>query len=142
LQALAVRKHAKDFLPSFIGALNDSSDLVAAYGADGLRIAARKSTGPILERHLPNASAHTRASILGALHALGQPKALRNLLDMLRSSDYRVICFVANLLTELKLTNRERRLCVRALDSVLTSVRGRAPRDAVARALAHFEPRR
>lgn len=43
LQALAVRQYAKEFLPSLVSALSDSSELVSAYAADGLRVAARKS---------------------------------------------------------------------------------------------------
>jgi HEAT repeat protein len=141
LQALTIRRYAKGFLPNFISALSDRSELVAAYAADGLRVAATKSTRPLLERHLVRANGHARASILGALHTLGRRTALRELLALLRSSDYRVTSFVANLLPELTLGNGERRACARALSSALGSVRRRGPRETLARALSHFRPR-
>lgn len=45
----------------------------------------------------------TPVRILGALQALGRRTALRELLALLRSSDYRAAVFVANLLPELQL---------------------------------------
>lgn len=82
----------------------------------------------------------TPVRILGALQALGRRTALRELLALLRSSDYRAAVFVANLLPELQLANSERRACISALGSAQASVRRRASREALARALSHFRP--
>lgn len=139
LQALSVRKYASRFAPVFIGCLNDKSELVAAYAADGLRVAKRKSTRVMLERHLASSRGIVHASVLGALHEIGRPRSLAALVRLLRSSDYHVICFVANLLPTLRMTRREARSCVRALEAVGLRHKVVAVRDSVSKALSQLE---
>jgi len=100
--------------------LRDGSPLVRSYAAVALAVLDGARARAILDRAAPlERSSTARVGFAEARLALGDRAALRDLLRLLRSRQYRVRCAAANILSDADLMAVERVEVRRAIDAAL-----------------------
>ena len=119
----------------------DRSPLVRAYAAVALGEMHSVNPRDILEPRLQDRNEHVRAGIYYGLAKAGVHKYLKPFLNGLKSTNYRIRCFTANLLTSLDRTN-DRTLIIRLLKEALEREDTVAARSSIEHALEELSPKR
>lgn len=109
-------------LPSLWKALDDRSPLVRSYIAGAIgSVGGERDVARLEERLRRERSDTARLGFYQALHMLGRRGVLKDLLELLRSDDYRVRCAAANILSNVAADRADTPLVMSALRKALRS---------------------
>lgn len=110
----------KKALPTLWKMTRDQSPLVRSYAAEAIGKLGGERDIPRFQKLLKQeTSDRAKVGFFYALYVLGQDTVLKDLLLLLRSSDYRARCATANRLSEIPMDESEKEIILRALRRAL-----------------------
>lgn len=127
-------------LPSLWKTIYDASPLVRSYVAAAIgELGDNRDLSKLKKRIGEEKSETAKVGFYHALHLLGEPDILRDLLGLLKSKDYRVRCATANTLSAIHVDDSDKKLITRTLRKALKQEPTIAGRDSLRSSLRRLD---